>query len=344
MKDVRAGVVVFTQDGSTDFLEGTVSVRDDTIRFDVDGRRFGVALDALQRIATDKLPASFPKRFDDGVMVQWKRSGRRRRAVIETDRQDLRQFIETVSQACLHGTSVHVEQQRTPTAFDTDADPRTATKATTMRIDSEREAIEFDAAHIVPIRTDRVTSVETLTLDFEGQERKVVAAKTLAPDTEVTSRILPRSNRLAGLLRDYLVNSYEHSELGGPIRVLLVDDEPGLTDVARLHLRQHHAELSVRAATTTSRAKQLVQQEDFECIVSDYEMPEGGAPEILAVARESSPSIPFVVFSRRAADDVPDADSLQGVDEWIEKEMGTDQYHRIALLIKHLVAQCRYGE
>jgi len=344
MKDLSVGMVVFTASGSTDFLEGAVSLQADTLQFSVGDKRFGIPIDALQRIATDKLPSAFPKRFAEGLQMQWQHTDGRRRAVVEADRDDLWRFTEAVGRACLDETNRHVEQRRVPMAFETDTPPETVTKATSMRVRPAEQSVTFDADGLVSIRLDFVTTVETLTLEFDGDERIAVAVKLLTPDEEVTSRILPGSDRLAGLLRDYLVNSYVLGDTGGPIRVLLVDDEPGLTDIARLHLREHHAELSLRTTTTTTRAKQLVRQEAFECIVSDYEMPEGGAPEILAEVRESSADVPFIVFSRRSEDDIPEEDTLHGVDAWIEKEMGTDQYLRLAQLIKRLVLERRSGE
>lgn len=57
------------------------------------------------------------------------------------------------------------------------------------------------------------------------------------------------------------------------IRVLFVDDDPGILDIGKQFLEQS-GDFAVMTATSAPDAIQLLGQERFEVIVSDYQMPE----------------------------------------------------------------------
>ena len=55
------------------------------------------------------------------------------------------------------------------------------------------------------------------------------------------------------------------------IRVLFVDDEPGMLDIGKLFL-ERSGDFAVTTATSAPDAIRLLEQERFDVIVSDYQM------------------------------------------------------------------------
>ena len=56
------------------------------------------------------------------------------------------------------------------------------------------------------------------------------------------------------------------------ISVLLVDDEPVILDIARAFL-ERHGEFSVTTVLSAEEGLALLNEQDFDAVVSDYEMP-----------------------------------------------------------------------
>src|SRR5271169_4276915 len=57
------------------------------------------------------------------------------------------------------------------------------------------------------------------------------------------------------------------------IRILYVDDEPALLDISKIFLEQS-GEFSVDTALSASAAVNLLKTENYDAIISDYQMPE----------------------------------------------------------------------
>ncbi|MFB6298385.1 MAG: response regulator [Salinirussus sp.] len=329
------------EDQRTDCLEARVAWQDGRLAVETGGKRFGVTPESIERASAEDLPRPFPKQFDAGIVIQWTASDGRRRAVIEAERSRLIELSGRLCRACLDGADVRVEQQITPRQVDDSTGPKTTTEATSLDVDPSTGTVAFDADDLDAIRPPIVTTVETGSFELDGTSRTAVQVSALTPEQHTVSRVVPASSRIARLLCDHLVTAYTLTGTGGPMSVLFVDDEPALTDLAQLHMKKHHQELSIRAATSTEYAKQLLTNESFECIVSDYEMPDGGAAELLSIVRAGDRSVPFVVLSRWEESEIPAEQRPAGIDAWMQKETGVDQYHRLGELVKKLVVQRR---
>jgi CheY-like chemotaxis protein len=338
--------VLIREDGErTGLLEGVARFRDRAIRFDLDDLRVNCRYTALQRVAVDAVPPGLSGHFTDGLSLQWIRDGTRWKAVVavRSDSDGLARFAARVCAAVLDDAGVHVEQTATPNRVETGTDPETRIADTTITVDPETGTVAFGTADVRSVEPAHVTVFGHVTAKDGGTDDGAVRVRTLASEWTVESRIVPSSEREAAIVRDHVANATTLSAAGGPIRVLFVDDEPGLVELAKLHLGDHD-DLSIEFATTTPGALDSLEDGAYECVVTDYAMPEGGAPAILEAARELDPQPCFVVLSRQDPEALPDDQVPVGFDVWATKEVGADQYHRLAGTIRRLVGLRRDGE
>lgn len=82
------------------------------------------------------------------------------------------------------------------------------------------------------------------------------------------------------------------------ISVLLVDDEVELLHIGKLFLEQT-GDIGVEICESASSALEFLQKDQFDAIVSDYQMPGMDGIEFLKYVRNGGSSIPFIIFTGR---------------------------------------------
>lgn len=87
------------------------------------------------------------------------------------------------------------------------------------------------------------------------------------------------------------------------ISVLLVDDEPALLDITQIFL-ERDGKMSVTLSESAGSALRLLESEQFDIIVSDYEMPGMNGIEFLKAVKGKGLEIPFIVFTGRGREHV----------------------------------------
>jgi len=78
-------------------------------------------------------------------------------------------------------------------------------------------------------------------------------------------------------------------------RILVVDDEPELREFVAMSLELN--EYETVEAENGKKALEILASEDFDCIVSDVEMPEMTGPEFLKKFRETNKIIPVIMLT-----------------------------------------------
>lgn len=63
------------------------------------------------------------------------------------------------------------------------------------------------------------------------------------------------------------------------LKILVVDDEIALTDTIRQYLELE--DFNPRTANTGNQALKILQQEDFDAVLSDIQMPDGSGTDLL---------------------------------------------------------------
>jgi PAS domain S-box-containing protein len=132
----------------------------------------------------------------------------------------------------------------------------------------------------------------------------------------------------------------ERSE-GPRISVLHVDDEPGLAETAAGFLRHENDGFSVETVTSASEGLERLAEAAFDCVVSDYDMPEMNGIEFLTAVRAAHPDLPFVLFTGKGSEEIASEAISAGVSDYLQKRGGTEQYTLLANRITNLVAQYR---
>ncbi|NIB99296.1 PAS domain S-box protein [Halobacterium sp. R2-5] len=124
-----------------------------------------------------------------------------------------------------------------------------------------------------------------------------------------------------------------------PIRVLHVDDDESFGELARTYLERVDDCLDVTTATSTTTA--LGALDGHDCVVSDYDMPEQNGIEFLERVRDERPELPFILFTGKGSEEVASDAISAGVTDYLQKEVGTDQYTVLANRIRNAVERRR---
>ena len=125
------------------------------------------------------------------------------------------------------------------------------------------------------------------------------------------------------------------------IRVLHVDDEPDFADLVADFLEREDDAFTVETATSASRGLERLADEDFDCIISDYDMPGQNGIEFLETVRETRPDLPFILFTGKGSEEVAGNAISAGVTDYLQKEPGTDQYTVLANRVRNAVERYR---
>jgi len=125
------------------------------------------------------------------------------------------------------------------------------------------------------------------------------------------------------------------------IRVLHVDDEPDLADVAATFVEREDERFVVETAASASEGVERLADEAFDCVVSDYEMPGQDGIAFLETVRGEYPDLPFILYTGKGSEEVASEAISAGVTDYLQKESGTSQYAVLANRITNAVEQYR---
>jgi PAS domain S-box-containing protein len=123
-----------------------------------------------------------------------------------------------------------------------------------------------------------------------------------------------------------------------PIRVLHVDDDPEIIELASTFLEREDDRLSVEPAETAEDALDRIEAGDLHCLISDYQLPDMECDEFVDAIHDREPGLPFILFTGRDRTQLDD-DLLAGsVTAYLQKGSGTEQYGDLADAIIEAVA------
>ncbi|MFC7203226.1 PAS domain S-box protein [Haloferax namakaokahaiae] len=125
------------------------------------------------------------------------------------------------------------------------------------------------------------------------------------------------------------------------IRILHVDDQPSLTELASVYLKREDERFSIETAHTTTEARELLEARAFDCILCDYDMPGETGIEFLEFVRERYRDIPFILFTGKGSEEIASDAISAGVTDYLQKESGTSQYSVLANRINNVASQYR---
>ena len=126
---------------------------------------------------------------------------------------------------------------------------------------------------------------------------------------------------------------------GATVDVLHVDDEPGFGEMVAEFLEKEDDDIEVKTETRAEDAlERLEDEEEIDCVVSDYDMPGMNGLELLEEVRDSHPDLPFILFTGKGSEEVASDAISAGVTDYLQKEPGTEQYTVLANRIENSVS------
>jgi len=120
------------------------------------------------------------------------------------------------------------------------------------------------------------------------------------------------------------------------VRVLLVDDDEATVELSTRFLERELTDVSVTGLTDPVMVAEHVREREYDCIVSDYDMPDLNGLDLLAALREDGCQVPFVLFTGKGNEEIASQAISAGVDEYLQKD-GPDVYPVLANKIETLV-------
>jgi len=125
------------------------------------------------------------------------------------------------------------------------------------------------------------------------------------------------------------------------IRVLHVDDEPDFAELTAAQLEQLASDFSVETATGAEEALDRLRDGRYDCIVSDYRMPNLDGLQFLEAVRDEDQTIPFILFTGEGSEVVASEAIHAGVSEYLQKGRGTERFELLANRIRNVVERRR---
>ncbi|MFB6234531.1 MAG: PAS domain-containing protein [Halopenitus sp.] len=94
-------------------------------------------------------------------------------------------------------------------------------------------------------------------------------------------------------------------------------------------LEREGDQLAVEFARGASDGSERLSNGDFDCVVSEYALPQGDGVEFLEAVRESFPELPFVLFATEGDERVASDAIAAGVTEYVPEEGDSHGYARL---------------
>jgi len=125
------------------------------------------------------------------------------------------------------------------------------------------------------------------------------------------------------------------------IRVLHVDDEPDFASMAAEFLEREDERFSIDTVINAPEGLDHLAEDDYDCIISDYDMPGQNGIEFLESVRDKYPELPFILYTGKGSEEVASEAIATGVSGYLKKETGTSQFQLLAHRVQNSVGKYR---
>ncbi|WP_435124055.1 response regulator [Halobaculum sp. D14] len=122
------------------------------------------------------------------------------------------------------------------------------------------------------------------------------------------------------------------------ISVLHVDDEAPFLDLVKTYLERDD-DIRVVSVSGAEEAIQKFDDEEVDCIVSDYRMPEMNGISLLNAIRSRAEDFPFILYTGQGSEEIASEAITAGVSDYVQKGRGRDHYELLIKRIKNNVSK-----
>jgi PAS domain S-box-containing protein len=126
-----------------------------------------------------------------------------------------------------------------------------------------------------------------------------------------------------------------------PVRVLHVDDEPGLASLAARYMERENGSFDVTPMTAPEQVLEQLADGSVDCVVTDYDMPGLNGLDLLERVRETHPDLPVVLFTGKGSEAVAAEAFAAGATDYLRKERTAAQYTVLANRVEQAVERAR---
>lgn len=125
------------------------------------------------------------------------------------------------------------------------------------------------------------------------------------------------------------------------IRVLHVDDDPGLAEIVAEFLQRDTDRIDVVTEIRPLDALERLRTEEIDCIVTDYQMPEMNGIEFIRAIREEYDDLPCIIYTGQGSEEVASDAISAGATDYLQKQSGTEHYELLVNRIENAVESYR---
>ncbi|HXG59909.1 MAG TPA: ATP-binding protein [Planctomycetota bacterium] len=122
---------------------------------------------------------------------------------------------------------------------------------------------------------------------------------------------------------------------GQPLRVLLVEDSRDDADLILRELRRGGFEPAAERVDSPQAFRAALDRAPWDIVISDYQIPQFGGPEALAILQERGLDIPFILVSGAVGEDVAVLAMKAGAHDYVMK----DRLARLAPAVRRGLAE-----
>ncbi len=131
----------------------------------------------------------------------------------------------------------------------------------------------------------------------------------------------------------------DQTEHGDTIRILHVDDDGDFAELTTEFLEREDSRFDTETVTSASELINRLADSEFDCVISDYEMPGQNGIELLRTVRREWSNLPFILFTGEGSETVASDAISAGVTDYLQKSSGTEQYELLANRILNAVGR-----
>jgi signal transduction histidine kinase len=109
------------------------------------------------------------------------------------------------------------------------------------------------------------------------------------------------------------------SVLAEPLRVLLIEDNPADAELLVAELNRGGYNVVIERVENAEAMRRALMREQWHVVVSDYSLPRFSGPEAMAILREFSPEVPFIIVSGTVDEEIAVASMKAGASDFLVK-------------------------